>query len=79
MGMKEMTEEDRENLNFDELNVDVNRVDNYNQIEQTSDRTLQGLYYYLQIPDELIKLQDKLRDLRRENNGLVNSRNQKKG
>jgi len=53
--------------NLDENITDRNKIDEYQNIKMVSDNTLEGLFFYLGIPDTKNKLINLLVSKRKEN------------
>lgn len=72
------SEEERKD-NYEEILVDKSKIDEYRDIEDMNVKDLEGLFIYLDLPEDKSKLNNKIRDIITEYSKVVAPREKKKG
>ena len=71
------SEEERKD-NYEEILVDKSKIDEYRNIEEMNAKDLEGLFIYLDLPEDKAKLNNKVRDIITEYSKVVAPREKKK-
>lgn len=64
--------------NYEEILVDKSKIDEYRNIEEMNANDLEGLFIYLDLPEDKAKLNNKIRDIITEYSKVVAPREKKK-